>query len=243
MQCPKCHFENEDHAAECLKCGIVFAKYAQHEKIAHLHEQRAEENQEETAGLRQELTYRIVAIPAALISARIMVGIAPAFARVIAMFVHESGHAVSAWLCGYWATPGLWFTPVSDERNFWITLFFVGAFGFGAYYSWVTERRALAGLCAAALGFEIIGTMLPVQNAQALFTFGGDGGSLVLGTLLMTTVYARRDSLICENSLRWGFLGIGAAAFLVALTSWTGKEEDISFGVHEGILSDARKLL
>jgi uncharacterized protein YbjQ (UPF0145 family)/ribosomal protein L40E len=27
VPCPKCHFENEAGAVECLKCGVVFAKY------------------------------------------------------------------------------------------------------------------------------------------------------------------------------------------------------------------------
>src|SRR3954452_22022278 len=116
MQCSKCHFENEQQAFECLKCGIVFAKYVQHAEAVHVREERAEQSRQEAGELRQEFTYRILAIPAALISARIMVGIAPAFIRIIAMFVHETGHAVSAWLCGYSATPGLWFTEVSDER-------------------------------------------------------------------------------------------------------------------------------
>ena len=98
MQCPKCHFENEEHAAECVKCGIVFAKYAEHQKMAPIRELREEINQEEVAEDRQETTYRIVAIPAALLFARFLVGIAPAFVRIIAMFVHETGHAVSAWL-------------------------------------------------------------------------------------------------------------------------------------------------
>jgi hypothetical protein len=243
MRCPKCHFENEEQAAECLKCGIVFAKFAQHEAMVSAREQRAQECREQVGELRQELTYRVLAIPAALIAARIMVGIAPAFIRIIAMFVHESGHAVTAWLCGFWATPGLWFTPISDERNFAITLFFIVVFGFGVYGSWTTDRRALAGLCAAALLLEIIGRLLPARQAEALFTFGGDGGSLVLGTLLMMTVYARRDGALRANSLQWGFLGIGAAAFIDAFTSWTGKEEDIPFGVQEGTLSDPSALV
>src|SRR5437016_741018 len=131
MQCPKCHFENDEQVTECLKCGIVFAKYARHEEMVQVQEKLAEATREEVAELRQELTYRVLAIPVALVSARILVGIAPAFIRIIAMFVHESGHAVSAWLCGYWATPGLWFTPVSDERNLSITLLFIGVFGAG----------------------------------------------------------------------------------------------------------------
>src|SRR5437899_5329972 len=81
------------------------------------------------------------------------------------------------------------------------------------------------------------------RDRRRPFIFGGDGGSLVLGSLLMTTFYARPDSPLCENSLRWGFLGIGAVAFMDAFCSWTGKEEDIPFGVQEGALSDPSALV
>ena len=165
MQCPKCHFETEEQATECLKCGIVFAKYARHEEEVQLQQELAEERRKQVAELEQELTYRMLAIPAALLSARILVGIAPAFVRILAMFVHESGHALTAWLCGYWATPGLWFTPVSDERSPWVTLFFIGVFGFGLYWSWTTKRRAVSTLFIAALLFELVGTLLPARQA------------------------------------------------------------------------------
>lgn len=243
MQCPKCRFANEDQATECVKCGIVFAKYARHEEAVRFQEQLTAEARQASDALRQELTYRIVALPAALISARILFGIAPAFVRIIAMFVHESGHAVTAWLCGYWAVPGFWFTPVSDERAVWVTLFFLVVFGFGVYWSWGAQRRGILAICATAVLLEVVGTLLPARQAQALFTFGGDGGSLVLGSLLMTTVYAQAESTLCENSLRWGFLGIGALAFMDAFSSWTGKEEDIPFGIQEGSLSDPSALV
>jgi hypothetical protein len=34
MQCPKCHFDNAEGSVECLKCGIVFAKYHPHQEPA-----------------------------------------------------------------------------------------------------------------------------------------------------------------------------------------------------------------
>ena len=58
----------------------------------------------------------------------------------------------------------------------------------------------------------------------------------LLPGLARPTVCARRESAIRANSLQYGFLGVGAAAFMDAFTSWTGKEEDIPFGVQEGTL-------
>jgi len=74
MQCPKCHFEHEDRATECVKCGIVFAKFAEHQKYAEVQRKFEKEDEEEAAELRQELTSRFLARPLALIFARFAAG-------------------------------------------------------------------------------------------------------------------------------------------------------------------------
>ena len=112
-----------------------------------------------------------------------------------------------------------------------------------AFWAWKTERPHLIAATAAALIFQFTCSRLPYSQAQALIIFGGDGGSLVLGSLLMMTFYVRRDTAIYENSLRWGFLGIGAAAFMDAFHSWSGREEDIPFGLQEGTQTDPSQLV
>ena len=243
MQCPKCHFEHDDGATECPKCGIVFAKFAEHQKFVEVQQKFEKEDAEEAADLRQELTSRFLALPIALILARVSVAAAPAAVRILAMLVHESGHAVTAWLCGFWAVPGLWFTPVGEHRAAWVSIFLIGALGFGCFWAWVSGHRALAVLSTTFIGIQVVFTMLPAPTAQMLITFGGDGGSLVLGSLLMSTFYFRRGSAIYDNSLRLGFLGIGALAFMDAFYTWSGKEEDIPFGIQEGTLSDPSTLV
>ena len=37
-------------------------------------------------------------------------------ASMLAMVLHESGHAITAWLTGRWAVPLLWVTPHGEER-------------------------------------------------------------------------------------------------------------------------------
>ncbi len=58
----------------------------------------------------------------------------------------------------------------------------------------------------------------------------------------MITFYAPRDSAIYRCALRWGFLVIGAAAFMDAFATWWGARSDIDripFGENEGVgLSD-----
>jgi hypothetical protein len=82
--------------------------------------------------------------------------------------------------------------------------------------------------------------------ARSFITFGGDGGCLVLGTLLMVTLYAPRGSALHRGWLRWGFLVIGAAAFTDAFKTWWDARNNfghIPFGRIEGVgLSDPSKL-
>jgi hypothetical protein len=79
-------------------------------------------------------------------------------------------------------------------------------------------------------------------SARQLIVFSGDGGCLVLGSLLMAAVYAPRGGAIQRGWLRWGFLAIGSAAFADAFAQWWSARHDedaIPFGRNEGVgLSD-----
>ena len=75
-------------------------------------------------------------------------------------------------------------------------------------------------------------------TAQQLIVFGGDGGGLVLGTMLMLTVYAREEHPIRRDHLRWGLLVIGALAFMDVYAVWSGPIDRLPFGENENGLSD-----
>jgi hypothetical protein len=88
---------------------------------------------------------------------------------------------------------------------------------------------------------HLICIRLPEQQAHALIAFGGDAGSLVLGSFLMAMIY---EPAFVENSLRWGFLGIGASTFVRTWVLWAGPEANIPFGVRgNGVLQDASALV
>src|SRR5213075_2746347 len=76
-------------------------------------------------------------------------------------------------------------------------------------------------------------------RAKQLIVFMGDGGCLVIGTLLMLSIYTRAAA---QGWLRWGFLAIGAAAFADAFSLWWAARKDVDripFGMNEGAgLSD-----
>ncbi|MGB9459502.1 MAG: hypothetical protein WCA94_01295, partial [Candidatus Acidiferrum sp.] len=122
MRCPKCQFDHPLQTTECLKCGIVFSRYqAALESAANqinpdvavtvsappaLVEPAAAANDAHRgsddpsnvrADARTELQYRIFALPAALLLARLVAGTGLRMAAaMLAMVLHESGHAITA---------------------------------------------------------------------------------------------------------------------------------------------------
>jgi hypothetical protein len=251
MHCPKCQFDHEAHATECCKCGIVFAKYVRYQAALHTTPISIDEEPEgprTPQEARQELTYRLLALPVALVVARLLVGsaLAPLVRIFLSMWVHESGHAVTAWLCGFGAFPGPWLTPISSGRVPLVTVGLAAGLGWGVLQAWSARRWSLVAGGATVLVLQLVCTCLPAAQAHALIIFGGDAGCLVLGSLLMATFYARRESALYRGALRWGFLVIGAAAFMDAFGTWWGARTDldrIPFGENEGVgLSDPSHL-
>jgi len=161
----------------------------------------------------------------------------------LGMPVHELGHAVTSWWCGYGAIPTLWKTLVPEERG--VVWVLVAALEGGLF--WIGWQRTWMALAAAALGLALLqltGTQADPTTAQAWITFGGDAGAMVLGTLLMASFFIPK---LAEGGLRWGLLAIGAAAFVDAFATWWAARTDpdvIPFGEIEGVgLSDPTKLV
>jgi len=160
----------------------------------------------------------------------------------LSMMVHEVGHAATAWWCGFGALPTLWKTLIPETRGaVWML---VAALELGVVaVGWKTQRLALviAGVALAAV--QLYAMNLPTDSAQAAITFGGDGGAMVLGTLLMMGFFVPK---LREHGLRWGLLAIGAAAFVDTFATWWAARSDtdvIPFGEIEGVgLSDPSKL-
>jgi len=200
---------------------------------------------------RLELWFCIAAIPAALACGVLFHWATPGLQRTFfGMPVHETGHAVTAWFCGFTAIPTpLWRTiTFSESRDFFAPLALAGALGFLVYKAYRKEDRALLGLAVGLLALQAIGTLfLKQRTANALITFGGDGGAMVLGTALMACFFFGKTTQLYRGSLRWGFVIIGAAAYVDAFSVWLAARKDygaVPFGEQEASgLSDATRLV
>ncbi|HTP68973.1 MAG TPA: hypothetical protein VMJ35_08730 [Dongiaceae bacterium] len=247
MRCPKCHFDHELQTTECLKCGIVFSRYrsaVEPEPARDFCVALAPEPLSaslpfvDPGDAIRELKCRVFALPLALLAARLLARTPLQLAAaMLAMVLHESGHAITAWFTGRWAIPLLWVTPHGQERSWFIVLLLTAGILFGALYAWKTERWRWVCAAAVALLLQVIFLSLP---AEPTIVFCGDGGALVFSTLLMAGFYTPRDSSLYKAwGLRWGLLIIGALSFMHVFVLWTGPWEDIPFGEIEGVnLSD-----
>jgi hypothetical protein len=184
---------------------------------------------------------RLFALPSALLLAFFVSrsglrGLARTF---LTMWVHELGHATSAWLCGFGAFPGPWRTPISEARMPIVTLLLLAGLGYAAYRAWAAGR---SGVCTA-LGVLIVLQLwltfgLRPHAARGVILFMGDGGCFVLGTALMATLYVAPGTPLHRGGLRWGFLVIGAFAFMDAFATWWDAKhsrEGVIFGEIEGV--------
>jgi hypothetical protein len=263
MRCPKCQFDHALQTTECLKCGIVFSRYrapvesaasqvhpaaaaavtappalAEPAIAAHDAHRGSDGISDVPADARKELKYRILALPAALLLARLAAGTPLRMvAAMLAMVLHESGHAITAWLTGRWAVPLPWVTPHGQERSWLIVLLVTAVIGFAGFLAWKMERPGWLFAAGALLVLQLVALSSP---AEAMIVFFGDGGALVLATLLMATFYAPRESRLYKSwGLRWGLLAIGALSFMHVFLLWRGPLEDLPFGEIEGVnLSD-----
>ena len=189
----------------------------------------------ELAESQLEARLRTWAVPAALASAFLLVstGAGHFLVRVfLSMWVHELGHASMAWL-----------TPMAQSRSPFFGFVLFAAIAGGASWAWRTGRRRLCAVLGGLLAGQLFCTLaLSVARAKQLIIFMGDGGCLLLGSLLMLTVYAPEESALKRGWLRWGFLGIGAGAFVDVFAQWWASRRDfdrIPFGMNEGAgLSD-----
>src|SRR5262249_17637602 len=156
------------------------------------------------------------------------------------MWLHELGHAITAWLSGFVAFPGPWRTSIAESRSPGFAIFVALALAGGGFLAWRAGKRGLAVVLGAVLLVQLVLTLgVRAHAAQALILFGGDGGVLVLGAALFASFgLAERGGHLQVSWLRWGFLALGAFGFADAFALWWRARKDpgvIPFGEIEGV--------
>jgi hypothetical protein len=165
----------------------------------------------------------------------------------LTMIPHELGHAAVGWWSGYAALPGLWKTSIPETRSLAPTVLVAALEGALLYLGWRANRTWLMIAALVLGGLQFLATTASATTASKAFTFGGDAGAMVIGTLLVCTFFTHEESRFRKGGLRWGLLAIGAAAYVdTAATWWSARtdREAIPFGEIEGVgLSDPSKLV
>ncbi len=197
-----------------------------------------------------EYRFCLAAIPLALCFALLfqVSGFGASLQRIfLTMPVHELGHAVSAWFCGYAAIPTLWKTLIPETRGFVVPMALAAAIGYALYRAHGAQARPVLVAGAVLLCVQFTGTIvLAPQTAQMWITFGGDGAGMILATLLMASFFFGKHTQLYKGALRWGFVVIGAAAFVDIYATWWKSRRDegaIPYGTMDGMASDAMKLV
>lgn len=267
--CPWCEAPRQD-GPDCPRCGANYAKAEAIRKhgraesaVAALPAEDIPETQIFIAGDAELEDSEVIDDPqtefwmcVAAIPAMLLIAVAfhamewGRFVQRLAftMPVHELGHAVTAWLCGFSAIPTLWVTLTSDGRGFIAPLAVLAAVAWTLYRGWQLESRALLAAGGLILLLQAILTLaIKEDTATALIIFGGDGGGLVLSTLLMGSFFFGKGTQLYKGSLRWGFVAIGAGAFVdINATWWLARRDpgEIPFTTREnGMESDALRLV
>lgn len=201
-------------------------------------------------GWALELWVRRLAVPIAVLIAVVfhLSSVGRFFQRVVlGMMVHETGHALTAWFAGFWAVPLPWVTRIGDHRSLAWSLGVTAALALAISIGRRREQLWLVVCASAALGLQSWLTWgLSESRAQALITWGGDGAGIPLAAALIAIFPLGSRALLVRGGLRWGFLVIGAGAFVDLAMPWLEALSDpaaIPYGRIEGVgLSDPSRM-
>ncbi len=262
--CPWCNAPR-DTGPTCPKCGAIYAKAeaikthgravavpavpeVQIEQAAPAVSLDVENPQDEWQLVEDpglEWKFCVGAIPIAIVLALVFhaSGLFASLQRIfLTMPVHELGHATAAWLCGYSAIPTVWKTLVPETRGFIAPVVLLAAFGYMGWRGWVAENRIVVGVACGLVLLQLLFTFgISLKTARMIVVFSGDGGGMILATLLMGSFFFGKRTNLYKGSLRWGFVVIGAVAFVDIYTTWVKARFDldaIPLGSQDGMDAD-----
>ena len=267
--CPWCS-ALRDSAPTCPRCGASYAKaeaIKAHGRVAPVVEQAPVAVEEfDSAALiyteaspdewkavddaQLEWKFCMGAIPITLCIAVAFhaCGLGSALQRIVlTMPVHEVGHAVTAWFCGFSAIPTLWKTMIPETRGFIAPLLLLGAISYLTYRAYKANRLLLMCAGVGLIVLQAIATLGIKQDTALMWiSFGGDGAGMILATVLMGSFFFGKRTQLYKGSLRWGFVVIGAAAFVDIYATWWKARKDesaVPYGTTGGMATDSMTLV
>ena len=232
IACPKCGFEQEAGRTECLRYGIIFAKFQaaietdarspirQAGRLPQMfgEEEEQEESQPEASeeiGVRRIEREGWVALGIGLVITVIIL-LLP-FLRFIfgyiKVLVHEFGHTVFDWLFGYPSIPAFDFmygggvAIKQDRQIILVVLVYVGLAWLGYVY-----RRNRLTLVVLGLIMLMYSLFAWTDLHDILILFMGHGTELVFAWLCLYRAISGRSILVAAERPLYAFVG-----FLIAL--------------------------
>jgi mutator family transposase len=192
----------------------------------------------ELAESQLEARLRTWAIPVALGGSFLLVATGPGrfLVRVfLSMWVHEIGHATTAWLCGFPAFPGPWLTPMAQSRSPLFGLVVFLALAVAAYRAFRAERIRLG---AAILVHCLLVERMELRNGRCrMHGLSKSAVSRVVGTLKSELATWEKRSLA---DLDVAFLYLDAIALRVRMDK---RVTSVPVLVALAVLADGQKQL
>lgn len=219
ITCPKCGFEQEGGRRECLRCGIVFAKF-----------QPPPETQEEISHPGRK-TRRKMATPEEDFEVEVLHGDregwlslgAGILITIIILFfpfltfifsylkilVHEFGHAIFGWLFGYPTIPAFDFVygggGIAMHQDRRMVLLIVVYLGFcWLFYRYRRNRSTLVVLGITVLLYTLF-AFTSLHNI--LIIFMGHGSELVFAGIFLYRAISGRGIIVAVERPLYAFVG------------------------------------
>lgn len=162
--------------------------------------------------------------------------------------LHELGHALMGWLCGYSAVPiPFGMTYRSAERSWGAWALVAAGLGALGWRLWRRRSTALAALCGVALAAQTGCTWATTRaTRELLFTFGGSAGELVLSAALLGMFHLALPARWRWDRARWIALLVAAFILVEQTLRWRGARLDhglIPWGSVMGADGDMQRLM
>lgn len=228
MECPKCKANVEASAIECAACGVIFKKLEdlKSAKVLQHHEELFKSVHSPILSGRADVAMPMVAFLLAWLIKLIF----PKLVWAVSMWVHEFGHATTAWFGGVAATPFLGWTTMGGERSWIVTICFTALLGILGYKSWEKKSYFLVGTFVIAFLTQMyFRFVLNEENLDFMFSYMGIGGEFWISSWLIIAYHYDFPEYVQWRLLKYVALFIGAMVFLNALMMW----KNISHGYAE----------